>query len=264
MTLAAVPVSPAGAATVLHRPLRLSVVVPAYNEEPYLEDCLRSLRAQHEQDFELIVVDNNSVDATAAIAARYADRVLSEPRQGYHHAARHGLAQASGNIVTVCDADTRYPPDWVETIYAEFREHDSGIYGAVDFHDGPWLYRTLVRIFCFTVFMRMMRLAGIDVCNGFNFVFSKTAYDAVGGYDPALYDKVGLDIHLGRRLVQRAPLRFVPRLRARTSMRRIADHGLWHFVTVNLAMYWAFLRGGETRTSYAEYNDPPTRRGRRR
>lgn len=242
--------------------MRLSVVVPAYNEEKYLAGCLQSLRAQGECDFELIVVDNNSEDNTAEIARTYADQVLHETEgQGYHYAARCGVAHARGEIVTICDADTRYPPEWTATILAEFTEQDSGIYGSVDFHDGPWLYRVLIRFFCFDIFMRLMRFIGIDVCNGFNFAFRRSLYEEVGGYDADLYDKVGLDIHLGRRLRAIKPLRFVPRMRAITSMRRILDHGLWHFMSVNLLMYLAFLRGGETRTSYAQYNDPTGKRG---
>lgn len=237
--------------------MRLSVIVPAYNEERYLAGCLESLRAQVDKNFELIVVDNNSTDSTAEIAAQYADHLLHETDgQGYHHAAKRGIAHATGEIVTVCDADTRYPPEWTATILAEFDDRDSGIYGSVDFHDGPWLYRVLVRFFCFSIFMRMMRIIGIDVCNGFNFAFSRTLYHQVGGYDATLYDKVGLDIHLGRRLKRIMPMRFVPRMRAITSMRRILDHGLWHFMSVNLLMYFAFLRGTETQTSYDEYNDP--------
>jgi glycosyltransferase involved in cell wall biosynthesis len=243
---------------------RLSIIVPAYNEERYLQRCLVSLRRQSQSDFELIVVDNNSCDDTVSIAERYADTVLRETEQGYHHAARRGIAESQGILVAVCDADTRYPSDWVATIYAQFRPEDVGIYGSVNFHDGHWLYRAAVRFFCFTVFMRQMRMLGIDVCNGFNFVFRKSVYDEVGGYDANLYDKVGLDIHLGRRLKRRGPLRFVPRLQAYTSMRRISDHGLWHFVSVNIAMYWSFLRGRETRTSYTHYNAPPARGKRKR
>ena len=235
---------------------RLSIVVPAYNEERYLERCLRSLKNQNTQPHELIVVDNNSVDRTASIAERYADFVVRENQQGYHHAARAGIARTTGTLVAVCDADTVYPADWVETVHSRFRPDDCGLYGSVTFHDGNPLFGALVRFFCFTVFMRQMRMLGIDVCNGFNFVFRRSAYEAVGGYDATLYDKVGLDIHLGRRLKSLGPLRFESRLRAATSMRRILDHGLWHFVSVNLAMYWHFLLGGETSTRYADYNNP--------
>ena len=59
----------------------ISVVIPAYNEENYLDRCLRSLREQRypTSQFEVIVVDNASTDATAEIARRFGARVVSEP-----------------------------------------------------------------------------------------------------------------------------------------------------------------------------------------
>ncbi len=232
----------------------LSIIVPAFNEEDYIMECLESLRAQTITRFELIVVDNNSTDKTSEIAVNYTDNLLFESKQGYHNAVKCGIENATGDLVTVCDADSLYESDWVETIYRVFGANTIGIYGSVNFHDGHLIYRTLIRFFCFTIFMRLMRIIGIDVCNGFNFVFRKDAYLKVGGYDPQIFDNVGLDIHLGRRLKQLGRLRFVPALKVRTSMRRISERGLWHFISVNLAMYWAFIRGKEGSTSYDEYN----------
>lgn len=238
---------------------RLSIIVPAYNEERQLAGCLESLKAQTEPQFELIVVDNNSSDATARIARQYTDHVLHEEKKGYHHAVRRGVEASSGTFVAVCDADTRYDADWVATLYGllDAQAGDArfaGVYGSVDFHDGGWLYRSLVRFFCFSVFMRLMLLLGIHVCNGFNFAFRREAFDRVGGYDPAKYDQVGLDIDLGRRLQGVGRLEFVPALKARTSMRRILDGGLWRFLSVNLHLYWSLLRNRRPKVSYDDYN----------
>jgi glycosyltransferase involved in cell wall biosynthesis len=238
---------------------RLSIIVPAYNEERWLGACLESLLAQTETRFELIVVDNNSSDGTLGIARRYCKEVLREPRKGYHHAVRRGVQASQGVFVAVCDADTRYDSDWVRTLYRLLDERAAdgrlvGVYGSVDFHDGGLVYRNLVRFFCFSVFMRLMLLAGIHVCNGFNFAFRRDAFDQVGGYDARTYDKVGLDIDLGRRLQAVGRLEFVPKLKARTSMRRIVDGGLWNFVTVNLHLYWSLLRKRKPSVSYDDYN----------
>lgn len=238
---------------------RLSVIVPAFNEERWIGGCLESLRAQTEPGFELIVVDNNSTDATAAIARRYTDVVVRETQKGYHHAVRCGVQASHGVWVAVCDADTRYGPEWVKALYRLLDERAgderlAGLYGSVDFHDGGILLRSLVRFFCFTVFMRLMLLLGIHVCNGFNFAFRREAFDRVGGYDPENYDKVGLDIDLGRRLQCVGRLEFVPRLEARTSMRRISDGGLWNFLAVNLHLYWSLLRKRKPKVSYDDYN----------
>ncbi len=102
--------------------LRFSVVVPAYNEAAYLPDALKAL--QH-QDFtgpyEIIVVDNNSTDGTAAIAASYGVTVLSEPVAGVCQARQRGAAQARGEILVSTDADTVQAADWLTRIDRQFR-----------------------------------------------------------------------------------------------------------------------------------------------
>ncbi len=104
-----------------HDRIRFSIVVPAYNEAGYLGCSLTSL--QH-QDFagpyEIIVVDNNSTDDTAAVAASYGVRVVHEPEQGVCAARQRGADVAIGEIIVSVDADTVYPPDWLSTIDARF------------------------------------------------------------------------------------------------------------------------------------------------
>jgi len=62
--------------------VRLSVVVPAFNCQSTIEDCLVSIRQSTYQDYELIVADDGSRDRTAAIAKKYADKVVALPHAG--------------------------------------------------------------------------------------------------------------------------------------------------------------------------------------
>ena len=97
--------------------LRFSVVVPAYNEEGFLAETLRSLRHQdYDGAYEIVVVDNNSTDATAEIAGSFGVRVVSELEPGVCQARQRGLSEARGEIVVSVDADTLYPPDWLSRI----------------------------------------------------------------------------------------------------------------------------------------------------
>src|SRR5689334_24868672 len=86
--------------------VRFSVVIPAYNEERFIGECLRSLA---EQDFaggvEVVVVDNNCTDRTAEIARSYGAVVVSEDVPGVCAARHRGSAVARGEIVVSSDAD---------------------------------------------------------------------------------------------------------------------------------------------------------------
>ena len=83
---------------------RVSVILPAYNEEPHIRRAVEDFFLPGIVD-EVIVVDNNSRDRTAQEAACTAARVVSEPAQGYGHALRRGLREASGDLVILAEPD---------------------------------------------------------------------------------------------------------------------------------------------------------------
>ena len=94
----------------MHRGLRLSLVIPCYNEEDGIEQVLR--RVPRDVD-ETIVVDNASTDATAERARAGGARVVAESRRGYGAAYKAGLAAAQGDVVATLDGDGTYPPEHI-------------------------------------------------------------------------------------------------------------------------------------------------------
>jgi dolichyl-phosphate beta-glucosyltransferase len=99
----------------------LSIIIPAYNEEKRLPESLEQVAqfvAQQEYPIEVIVVDNNSNDATGQIAADFAGefpyiRALFEGRQGKGAAVRTGMMAGRGDYLVICDADFSMPVDEV-------------------------------------------------------------------------------------------------------------------------------------------------------
>jgi glycosyltransferase involved in cell wall biosynthesis len=83
---------------------RVSVVFPAYNEEAGIAAAVADFSGVAAVD-EVVVVDNNSGDATAAGAAAAGARVIHEPRQGYGYALRRGIAEAQGEYVVLAEPD---------------------------------------------------------------------------------------------------------------------------------------------------------------
>ena len=105
----------------MSKQLRISIIIPAYNEERYVGRCLESIAAQKLQPYEVIVVDNNSTDGTVAAAQRYPFvRVMREKRQGRSFAQATGFDTAQGDVVARIDADAVLPPDWTERIARHF------------------------------------------------------------------------------------------------------------------------------------------------
>ena len=82
----------------------VSVVFPAYNEGENIRRAVEDFSLPGVVD-EIVVVDNNSSDATAAEAAAARARVVPETRQGYGHALRRGLREASGDLIILAEPD---------------------------------------------------------------------------------------------------------------------------------------------------------------
>jgi glycosyltransferase involved in cell wall biosynthesis len=112
--------------------MRVSVVVPAYNEEKLLPKCLKSLRKQS-YPCEVVVCDNGSSDRTYEIAQKHADKALVERKRGALHAINKGAKSASGDLIAITGADCVVPPDWVKNFVRFFRDPEViTCYGPVD------------------------------------------------------------------------------------------------------------------------------------
>jgi glycosyltransferase involved in cell wall biosynthesis len=95
---------------------RLSIVVPVYNVEPYLAECLESILAQPYTDYEVVMVDDGSTDASGEIARTYADRhtgfrLVDQANGGLGAARNAGVDAAGGDYLAFLDSDDHLPTD---------------------------------------------------------------------------------------------------------------------------------------------------------
>ncbi|MCF0236075.1 MAG: glycosyltransferase [Bacteroidaceae bacterium] len=107
----------------------ISVIIPMYNAEAFVARCFESLLAQTFQDFEVVAVDDGSIDGTLAVAQQLAqghDNIrIFHTENGGHTAARgFGCAQARGEFIKMLDVDDTLPPDALELLITHARQHD--------------------------------------------------------------------------------------------------------------------------------------------
>ncbi len=100
----------------------LSILVPVYNSEKYIEECIDSVLRQSEQDYELVLVDDGSTDNGGVICDRYQERhpdqirVIHQSNQGLILARRAGIHAAKGEYCMFLDADDTYEPECLSTV----------------------------------------------------------------------------------------------------------------------------------------------------
>ncbi len=105
--------------------LSCSVIIPAFNSADYIPQALNSLLEQSWPPDEILVVDNNSTDETAALVSTFAAPVqlLREPRQGASFARNRGIEAATGEIIAFLDADDISLPHRIEKQLQVFSDH---------------------------------------------------------------------------------------------------------------------------------------------
>ena len=214
----------------------ISVVIPCYNEGLFLKACLDSIKSQDfSGDFEIVVADNNSTDATGDIARRSGARVVFEQQKGVCAAREAGTRAALGEVVVSTDADNVFSPNWLSDIWKEFSK-DPGtiaVAGPCRFVDAPWWGRSS-QAFLFWSLKTVHRLTGkvwyITACN--------TAFkrDIFPGYNTKM-TQGGDELDFLRKLNKIGKVVYVPGNYIFTSSRRLR-RGIFYGMVVTLLWYY--------------------------
>jgi GT2 family glycosyltransferase len=211
---------------------RISVVVCSYNGAATLRDCCNGLVALDYPDFEVIVVDDGSSDATAAIASEYGFRVISTDNHGLSSARNTGWQAATGEIVVYTDDDASPDPHWLRYLARTFSAGDFAGVG------GPNIPppNSCTTAACVArapgnpnhVLISDREAEHIPGCNS---AFRRDALEAVGGFDPQ-FRVAGDDVDLCWRIRDRGwRLGFSP-----AAM-------VWHHRRKSVKAFWRQQRG---------------------
>lgn len=202
---------------------KISVVVPARNEEAIIEQCILSLLQQSypKELTEIIIVDDHSTDTTAAVVQRYAGqgiRLLSlrekkmnnDPVIAYKKKAiETAIEAASGTLIVTTDADCTFHKDWLATIAAFHTQRKAKLIVApVRIKSG----NSLLSVFQSIDFAVLQGITAASVykkfhnmCNGANLAYEKAAFNSVNGFEHIDHIASGDDLLLMEKISSRYP-----------------------------------------------------------
>ncbi len=230
--------------------MRISLIVPAYNEElllPRLLDSVDAARAAYGHEIEVIVADNASTDGTAALARARGCRVVQVERRSIAAARNGGAAAARGEILAFTDADGRIHR---RTFVAIERAIASGrvVAGATGGLFDRWSPGLLAT---FVLFAPIAFVTGFDT----GVVYCRRDdFARVGGYDESRLYAEDVAFLLALRRHGKATRRRLARpwgARTIVSTRKFDRWGDWHFFTRMPAAGWRVLRDPASATEFA-------------
>lgn len=234
--------------------MKLSIVIPAYNEEAYVGKCLTSIAAEQARgrfEMETIVVNNASTDRTSDVARSFPFvLVVDESRKGLVRARQTGYQVSSGELIANVDADTLLPEGWIAQVFNEFSANSKLV--ALS---GPYIYYDLSSVTNWIVrfWYRMGQIVSFldslvtgrtgTMLQGGNFVLRRSALERAGGFD-SNFDFYGEDTAIAKQMGHQGEVKFTFRLPMYTSGRRLQVEGI--FVTAGRYMmnfFWTIIFG---------------------
>ncbi len=234
--------------------MKLSIVIPAHNEEACLGDCLTMVAAELARTsflVEVIVVSNASTDRTLEVARTFPFvRAVDEPRIGLPRARQTGYEASTGDLIANVDADTHMPAGWIEQVYKEFSADQElvALSGPYTYYDLPPLTNWWVLLFygfgtAVSSLNALFTGRSGTMLQGGNFVLRRTALEKAGGFDLD-FDFYGEDTAIAKRMNTYGKVKFTFQLRMPTSGRRLRTEGIfmtaWKYA---LNFFWPILFG---------------------
>jgi glycosyltransferase involved in cell wall biosynthesis len=216
--------------------MKLSIITATYNSERTLRDTMESILSQTFQDFEYIIVDGSSKDATLDIIREYEPlfrgkmRYVSEPDKGIYDAMNKGFAMATGDVIGILNSDDFFTSDDVlQAVVDGFAgEYVDAVYADIHYVNTDDLTKC-VRYYSSSVFRPWMMRFGMIPAHP-SFYCRKAVYDQYGSFDTTY--RIAADFEILLRLI------FIHRIRTRYVKK--------DFVTMRL--------GGASTTGYGSWS----------
>jgi glycosyltransferase involved in cell wall biosynthesis len=245
--------------------IKISFVIPAYNEEKYVGACIESIVRELDRerlvpgtDAEIIVVNNASTDGTHAVAQSYANvRVIDENRKGVVRARQAGFEASHGDLVAFIDADATLTRGWLGVVLGQFGHSPrlSALGGYYQYVGMSPIMMPLVWLYYGVVYATYLITRALHVGStlfGGNFVVRRSALEKVGGFNTSI-EFYGDDTDAAKSLSKVGIVRFSFRFSVTQSPRRFKGQGLLKTTFLYVINYvWVMVLG---RPFTKEYKD---------
>lgn len=216
--------------------MKISFVIPAYNEQDYILDCLKSIfNLDGLADYEVIVVDNNSTDKTSeVIKNNFPEAILiKETKKGPAAARNAGAKIALGEFMAFIDADCRLPRDWWMRVEKEFQASEDLVllYGPYRYFEVKNTVQKIIFYISNVFMVRLGMIFGLSAGYGGNTVIRRVEFIRLGGFGS--FEFYGEDVDLIVRASRTGRVKFDPKLWIYSSVRRLKQQGI-------IRMWWKY------------------------
>ena len=230
----------------------ISFIIPCYNEEQYIKECIQSIMIEAALiPHEIIVVDNNCTDNTASIASQEGAIVVSEKQKGVVFARQKGYETAIYNLIANIDADSRLCKGWIETALAQINKADVvAVTGPLVYDDVSKSMTIMTKMYYYLAWFSNNYI-GVFLQGG-NSLIKKSALDKVNGYDTSIAF-YGEDTMTAKRLQEFGKIKFAMKLKLHSSPRRLKDQGVLKTTWLYLSNYFSVTFKNKSTTN--DYKD---------
>lgn len=223
--------------------MKVSIVIPAHNEEDSIANTLKAVCAQNYSDFEVIVVDNASTDKTSEIAGKFPVKVVKESRKGILFARECGRKAASGDIIANVDADCLPNENWLKKAITHFSDEKIvAVSGPYHYFDGSKFFRFTSLLLQKTIYVFMNDFLNAThrggVLIGGNNLIRASVLEKVGGFDMSP-DFYGEDTKTAKSISKHGKIVFYSNNVMKTSARRFKKEG---FLKVSIKYFYHFFK----------------------
>ena len=232
--------------------MKLSIIIPAKNEEKYLPKLLASIKKQSFKNYEIIVADNNSKDKTREIARKYKCKIVKGGLPG--KARNEGAKVTQGDILLFLDADTELrTKSFLEKAIGEFKKRKLDIATPLLYSRGKKLDKLYIDFW--NCLIELFQCSPTPFSGGGCLFVKKSLHQKVKGFDERI--TLGEDSDYVRRIVKlklfKIKFRILKNIKIQVSNRRFEKEGHLKIAAqaIGTGLHWAVL--GKDKKNVVKY-----------